>query len=64
MRIVLENAGAQSGCLLLARNDEMLLAADANVEQQTVRVRLHPGQTLPGISLPAAILNYVRRSRE
>ena len=64
MRIMLESAGAQTGCLLLARNDALLLAADAHVEQQTVQVRQHSGHTPPGISLPAAILNYVRRSRE
>jgi len=64
MRIMIENAGAQTGCLLLAHDDDLLLAADANVEQQAVRVRQHPGQTPPEIALPAAILNYVRRSRE
>ena len=64
MRIMLESAGAQTGCLLLARHEELLLAADANVEQQTVRVRQHPGPTPPESSLPTAILNYVRRSRE
>ncbi len=64
MRIMLENAGAQTGCLLLVRHETLLLAADANVEQQTVRVRQHPGPTPPESSLPAAILNYVRRSRE
>jgi PAS domain S-box-containing protein len=64
MRIMLENAGAQTGCLLLARDEALLLVADAHVEQQTVQVRQHPGQTPPEIALPAAILNYVRRSRE
>ena len=64
MRIVLENAGAQTGCLLLAREDELALAADANVAQQTVRVRLHPGSPPPASALPASMLNYVRRSRE
>jgi len=64
MRITLETAGAQSGCLLLARNEDLALAADANVEQQTVRVRQHTGQTPSDTSLPASIVNYVRRSRE
>ena len=65
MRIVLENAGAQEGYLLLAHHDdELMLAADAHVEQQEVGVRLHDGKTLPQAQLPAAILNYVCRSRE
>ncbi|MDB5854588.1 MAG: sensory box protein [Herminiimonas sp.] len=64
MRIVLENAGAQTGYLLLTRGEELTLAAEANVEQQTVQVRVYPGQALPGSPLPASILSYVRRSRE
>ena len=64
MRVMLESAGAQTGCLLLTRHEELLLAADADVEQQIVRVRQHPGHTPSETSLPMAILNYVRRSRE
>ena len=65
MRIVLENAGAQSGCLLLAQGDEPLtLAAEAKVEQQTVQVQRHAVPTPPATSLPLAVLQYVRRSRE
>ncbi len=64
MRIMLESAGAQTGLLLLAHHDDLLLAADANVAQQSVQVRLHSGPTSPEIALPTAILNYVRRSLE
>jgi PAS domain S-box-containing protein len=68
MRIVLENAGAQTGTLLLVRKESLTLAADARVEQQTVHVQLHFGPAVPEvpaeIRVPAAILNYVRRSRE
>jgi PAS domain S-box-containing protein len=49
MRIVLENAGAQTGALLLVRGNELVLAAEAGVTQQAV---------------PETILNYVRRSQE
>ena len=65
MRIVLESAGAQSGALLLARGEDMVLAADADVQQQAVQVKLHLGQAEPELdpALPSAILNYVRRSR-
>ena len=64
LRIVIENAGAQTGTLLLVRNEALVVAADASVEQQTVQVRLHAGQAQAQDSLPASILNYVRRSRE
>jgi PAS domain S-box-containing protein len=64
MRIVLENAGAQTGALLLVRNDSLVLAADASVEQQTVHVQLQREPVSPDSRLPATILNYVRRSRE
>ena len=63
MRIVLENAGAQTGTLLLARGEDLVLAAEASVAQLTVQVRPHLGQALPASPLPAAILNYVRRSQ-
>jgi PAS domain S-box-containing protein len=63
MRIVLESAGAQTGYLLLARGEDLVLAAEASVAQQTVQVRPHLGQALPASPLPSAILNYVRRSQ-
>jgi PAS domain S-box-containing protein len=74
MHILLENAGAQTCHLLLARNESLVLAAEASVEQQTIQVRRHldrarPAQALPESSiresvLPASIINYVRRCEE
>ncbi|XYI02363.1 AAA family ATPase [Sorangium sp. So ce1128] len=64
MRLVLENAGAQTGCLLLTSGDELSLVAEVQVEQQEVRVRRHARQPLSQGQLPLAILQYVRRSRE
>lgn len=64
MHIVLENAGAQTGCLLLVRDDELVQAAEAYLDQQHVQVRLHLGTTAPAAPLPASIVNYVRRSKE
>ena len=64
MRILLENAGAQSGALLLIHGDDLVLAAEASVAQQTVQVQLPRGQPRLETILPAALLNYVRRSRE
>jgi diguanylate cyclase (GGDEF)-like protein/PAS domain S-box-containing protein len=64
MRIVVENAGAQNGCLLLARNGGLVPAAEACLDQHAVQVHLYLGKTAPALSLPASIVNYVRRSRE
>jgi PAS domain S-box-containing protein len=68
MRIVLENAGAQTGQLLLARNESLELAAEASVEQQRIHVRPHvkqvPASVLLESALPSSIINYVQRSHE
>ena len=64
MRLVLENAGAQNGCLLLPREEELVLVAEARVEQQSVQVRQHTRQPPSPAQLPLAMLQYVRRSRE
>src|ERR1700682_4542715 len=63
MRIVLENAGAQTGDLLLERAESLVLAAEASVEQQTIHVRLHldrerQDQEPHESALPASIINY------
>ncbi|MDB5857122.1 MAG: domain S-box protein, partial [Ramlibacter sp.] len=64
MRIVLENAGAQAGHLILVRDGRLVLTAEAGVEQQTIRVRLHPDAEPPEAALPASLINYVRRSQQ
>jgi PAS domain S-box-containing protein len=62
MLIVLENAGAQQGYLLLMRNEELLSASVARVENQKVVMHVHGEPEFPEALLPASILNYVRRS--
>ena len=64
MRLVLENAGAQAGCLLLPREEELVLVAEARVEQQAMQVLQHARQPPSPAQLPLAMLHYVRRSRE
>jgi diguanylate cyclase (GGDEF)-like protein len=64
LRIVLENAGAQTGCLLLCGDSGIELAADASIDHGKVDVRLHDRRTTVAPSLPSSILNYVRRTRE
>ncbi|MEA3118826.1 MAG: hypothetical protein QOI13_2096, partial [Paraburkholderia sp.] len=74
MHILLETAGAQTGQLLLARNERLVLAAEASVEQQTIQVLQHlnqeppasapPGSATPKPALPISIVNYVQRCQE
>ncbi|XYH93491.1 AAA family ATPase [Sorangium sp. So ce1128] len=64
MRILVENAGARRGCLLLARAEILFLAAEARAEGPEIEVRIpHEPEASPS-DLPASLLNYVRRSRE
>ncbi|WP_437944845.1 AAA family ATPase [Sorangium sp. So ce296] len=64
MRILVENAGARRGCLLLARAETLFLAAEAKAEGPEFEVRIpHEPEASPS-DLPASLLNYVRRSRE
>ncbi|MGK3964686.1 AAA family ATPase [Sorangium sp. So ce118] len=64
MRILVKNAGAQRGCLLLARGETLLLAAEARAEGPQIEVRIpHEPDASPS-DLPVSLLNYVRRSRE
>jgi len=64
MRILLEHAGAQTGQLLLVRNESLVLAAEASVEQQTINVRWHLNKAPRESAWPASIVNYVRRCQE
>ncbi|MFL9919047.1 AAA family ATPase [Paraburkholderia fungorum] len=74
MHILLENAGSQTGQLLLARTESLVLAAQASVEQQTIHVRQYlnqpppvsalPGSATPEPAWPTSIVNYVQRCQE
>ena len=64
MRIVLENAGARQGYLLLDRKGELMLEAAARVEQQNLVMYVRSDPEFPEAVLPASILNYVSRSRD
>jgi predicted ATPase/signal transduction histidine kinase len=64
MRIVIENAGAQRGCLLLGSGEGLVLAAEAGVDGQAISVRLPGGQAPSPTDLPVSLLDHVRRSRQ
>ena len=64
--IVLEQGGAQRGVLLLARGDDLSVDAEATVDDGGVRATALPSAPLGASSpvLPAAVVRYVRRTRE
>jgi len=64
MRIVIENAGAQRGCLLLESGEGLALAAEAQVDRQGTSVRLPRREPASQADLPESMINYVRRSRQ
>ncbi|MBI1891239.1 MAG: AAA family ATPase [Burkholderiales bacterium] len=64
MRTMLENAGAQSGALLLLEGDQLRLAAEAQTQGQESAVHIRFEDAAPIADLPSSILNYVRRSGE
>lgn len=63
LRIVLENAGAQKGYLLLTNKQGLSLVAESHVEKQHIVVHVHGETGVADAVLPTAIINYVRRSR-
>jgi PAS domain S-box-containing protein len=64
MRVMIESAGAQKGCLVLFGTGGPYLAAEAQVEAQHVTVRRTHETNASAASLPESVLNYVRHSNE
>jgi GAF domain-containing protein len=63
MRIVLTNAGAERGALILHRNDHLILEATLSVNPERVEVGIN-GPLEDRADLPQALLHYVARTRE
>jgi PAS domain S-box-containing protein len=63
MTVVLEHAGAQRGVLLLVREGQMQIVAEAQAHDSGIHVQGHPGK-VPDGSLPLSVVNYVSRTRE
>jgi GAF domain-containing protein len=62
--VVLQTAMAQRACLLLSRNEELWLAAEARLEREKVKVQLHREPNPYSASLPRSIVDRVRQTRE
>lgn len=65
MHIVLENAGAQRGCLICERDTGLVIEAEAWVESGAFKIR-QPDKVrrVDESVLPLSLLNYVKRSHE
>lgn len=64
MDVLIQNAGAQKGCVILVDGSRLHVAAEANVEHERVQVHLRRDDKFTAFPLPMSVLNYVRRSRE
>jgi predicted ATPase/signal transduction histidine kinase/CheY-like chemotaxis protein/tRNA A-37 threonylcarbamoyl transferase component Bud32 len=67
IQILIENAGAQTGCLILHKDDEWVIEARSEVDS-SVSVDAYTTRVLQSIPidnyLPASIINYVVRTKE
>jgi PAS domain S-box-containing protein len=63
MKIMIENAGAETGSLLLEREEKLLIQAQGSVEQNEVTVTQLP-LSETSEQLPLSLINYVARTRE
>ena len=63
MRIVVEHAGAERGLLILLREDELRIEAEATTGQGGARVHVRQKDITPS-DLPQSALQYVIRTRE
>ena len=66
IRIVIENAGAQKGFLILEKDKKLFIEAEGSVEEKEVTVLSSIPLETNGHStkLPNSIINYVKRTRE
>jgi predicted ATPase/GAF domain-containing protein len=63
MKIVLENAGAQTGCLILEKKGQLLIEATSAWNEDEVIV--HQSTLVKSLQqLPLSVINYVERTRE
>ena len=63
MRTAIEQAGAERGLLILARDGEQRIEAEATTSGDAVVVRLRD-EAVAGDRLPETVLQYVLRTRE
>ncbi|MBI2394121.1 MAG: AAA family ATPase [Deltaproteobacteria bacterium] len=66
LRLVLEQAGADRGVLLLRRGDELVIAGDASItskgEREAVVVDIDSAQEVAPEAVPLSVIGFVRRT--
>jgi predicted ATPase/transcriptional regulator with GAF, ATPase, and Fis domain len=63
MRIVIENAGARKGILILQSEGKLFIEAESSVEQDSIML-LHSVPVEKDKNLPLSIINYVSKTHE
>lgn len=65
MRIVIENAGAERGVLILEKGGRWFIEAEGSINQEEVKVlQSIPIEGHPDVPLPTTLVNYVARTRQ
>ncbi len=64
MRIAVEHAGAERGLLILIRDDEPRIEAEATTELGRIDVVARPAAAITGFDLPQSVLHYTLRTLE
>ncbi|TAD98299.1 MAG: GAF domain-containing protein [Bacteroidetes bacterium] len=64
IKIVIENAGAQRGILLLPKNDELVVEAQINGEQIELLTSVSLAECSEKNILPVKVINYVQRTQK
>ena len=65
LEVVLEQGGAQRGCLLLPRDRALFIEGEAAIEGGAMATRILESRPLSSCSaVPASIVNYVMRTKE
>ncbi len=62
MKILIENAGAQTGILLRKKDNQLLIEAEGAVDREVALLQSTPVEASQ--SLPLTIINYVERTQE
>ncbi|WP_437966300.1 AAA family ATPase [Sorangium sp. So ce260] len=65
LQIMLEQGGAQRGCLLMAHGGELSIEAEAALDDKgMLQASLQSLPAVPSTLVPSSVVNYVRRTRE
>ncbi|MBD2435413.1 ATP-binding sensor histidine kinase [Nostoc sp. FACHB-110] len=62
LRIILENAAAQKGCLILLKDNELFIEAISGKDNSTIILQSSPVKT--SADIPVSIVEYVARTQE